>query len=64
MAHTQDSVLHKWYEHAPHVAENPVAGVGPAPLFTVIPAWLPFPRVSLDVLLLLIYLMDKSSLLQ
>ena len=34
-------VLHKRYKHAPHAAEKPVAGVGPASLFTVIPAWLP-----------------------
>ena len=50
MCGTRSVVVHKWYQHAPHVAHSPVAGVGPAPLFTVIPAQRLNPRVILPYL--------------
>ena len=48
MCGTRSVVVHKWYQHPPHVAHSPVAGVGPAPLFTVIPAQRLNPRVILN----------------
>ena len=36
VVHIQQSIVpRKLYKHAPHAAHNPVAGVGPTPLFSV-----------------------------